>query len=162
MTASGRTCPRIRAAVPTAPTALAAARAALSGLLRLSPSTAIARRSYPASGTIVRSARSPPTKTTRAPSARSASATASAGTTCPAVPPAAMTIVGAMAAGSFHDAQMGTAPGGDVEQQPHAGQQHGQVRRSVGDEGQRHAGQRRQPQDGEDVQARLAEDERRD
>ena len=40
------------------------------------------------------SARSPPAKTTSAPSARSASAIASAGTTWPAVPPAAITILG--------------------------------------------------------------------
>src|SRR3954452_14588707 len=110
---------------------------------------------------MVRSARSPPTNTTRAPSARSASATASAGTTCPAVPPAAITIVGAIAAGSCHDLELRAASGGDVQQEAHAREQHGQVGRAVGDERQRHAGQRREAEHGEYVQARLRQDQRR-
>src|SRR3954466_162098 len=117
----------MRAAPPTAAPALSAARAALSGFVRLRPSTAIVRSGYPAAGTSVRSARSPPTNTTRAPSARSASATASAGTTCPDPPPAAITIVGAIAAGSCHDLELGAAAGRDVQQQPHAREEHRQV-----------------------------------
>ena len=50
----------------------------------------------PAAGTSSASARWPPANETCAPSARSASATAMAGTTCPAVPPAAITIRGAL------------------------------------------------------------------
>src|SRR4029079_19515160 len=49
---------------------------------------------YPASGTSCDSILSPPANSTVAPLARSAPATASAGTTCPAVPPAAISTRG--------------------------------------------------------------------
>src|SRR5690348_16909492 len=107
------------------------------------PSTFSGRSSYPAAGTSSASARCPPAKTTSWPSARSASATASAGTTCPAVPPAAITAF--TIAGSCHDLQLGAARGRDVEQQADAREQHDQVRRAVGDERQWHAGERREP-----------------
>ena len=84
-------------AVPSARAALRTARAALRGFEREMPSTTIGSSGYPAAGTSSASARSPPTKETSAPSARSASATAIAGTTCPAVPPAAITILGGVA-----------------------------------------------------------------
>ncbi len=113
------------------------------------------------------SARSPPTNTTSAPSARSASATASAGTTCPAVPPAAITISGALTATArgrgpaLVDRSQRLAPRSrDVEQQPDDGQHHAEVRRRVRDERQRHAGQRRDPEHDEDVEDPLAQDQR--
>ena len=77
---------------------MAAARAAFAGLVREMPSTRILSSAWPAAGTSSTSARSPPTNRTSAPSARSASATAIAGTTCPAVPPAAITTFGGSAA----------------------------------------------------------------
>src|SRR5687768_3721598 len=113
--------------------------------------------SYPASGTSCASARSRvPRKLTSAPSARSASATAIAGTTWPAVPPAAITTRGMPA---LHRAQVRRSAGGDVEQQPHRTQQHDQRRRSRRDERERDAGERREAEDGVDVEQRLAQDE---
>src|SRR3954464_10415809 len=94
------------------------------------PSTFRRSISYPAAGTSSASARSPPTKLTSAPSARSASATAIAGTTWPAVPPAAITILGGLAPGACVTSAGGDglqvrrrAALGDVEQQPHRAQQ---------------------------------------
>ena len=49
---------------------------------------------------------------------------------------------------------------GDVEQQPDRGEHHAQVRRRIGDERQRHAGQRREPEHDEDVQQSLAQNQR--
>ena len=57
-------------------------------------------------------------------------------------------------------AQVRRPAAGDVQQQPHRAQQHDQRRRAGGDERQRHAGQRREAEDGEDVQQRLAQDQR--
>src|SRR6185312_11228642 len=134
-----------------------------------------------------RSARSPPTNTTRAPSARSASATASAGTTCPAVPPAPITTSGALTSArrappaacagpalpvlaaplpvgggdrrlALHHLQASGPRPRDVEQDSHRGQHHTQVRRCIGDERQRHTGERRQSEHDEDVEESLAED----
>ncbi len=51
-------------------------------------------------------------------------------------------------------------PAGDVQEQPRRGQRHQQARASVGDEWQRHAGQRRQPEDREEVDRRLGHDQR--
>src|SRR5205085_7062508 len=115
--------------------------------------------------------RSPPTNVTSAPSARSASATASAGTTCPAVPPAAIRIRGPAAVTAFAPASAAPAAAAvddlepprprtrDVEQQPDRDEHHGQVRRRVGDERQGDAGQRRQPEHDEDVEGPLAQDQ---
>src|SRR5918994_1558876 len=89
-------------------------------------------------------ARSPRTKETTAPSARSASATAMAGTTCPAVPPAAITMRRAPmpllpCAGILDGAQLRRAAARDVEQQAHAAEQDDQRRRARRDERERHA-----------------------
>ena len=54
------------------------------------------------------------------------------------------------------------AGGGHVEEQPHRPHQHHQVARAVRDERQRHAGERHQPEHGEEVQCCLAQDQRRD
>src|SRR3954466_2136369 len=98
------------------------------------PSTLIVSSSYPAFGTSSASARWPPTKLTSAPSARSASATAIAGTTWPAVPPAAITIRGGSVTcllGPFgHGSEVRGTAGRDVQQQPHPAEQHHQRRRA--------------------------------
>src|SRR5881398_3099949 len=98
--------------------------------------------------------------TTSASSARSASATASAGTTCPAVPPAPITIRVALTrpGGVPDDLQAPRAWPRDVQQNPDRGQQHAQIGRRVGDERQRDPGQRRDPEHDEDVEDALAKD----
>ena len=59
-------------------------------------------------------------------------------------------------------ARGGAAPAalGDVEQQPDRGEHHKEARVAVGDERQRHAGQRREAEDREQVDDRLDEDQR--
>src|SRR6187551_834603 len=108
------------------------------------------------------------------PLARRSAATAMAGTTWPAVPPAATTTLAtpgtARSAPSacgrpptLDDAQFASAggpPAGDVEDQPHREQRRHQTAVAVGDEGQRHAGQRRQPHHREEVDRRLHQDQR--
>src|SRR5581483_11934931 len=103
-----------------------------------------------------------------APSARSASATASAGTTCPAVPPAPITTFGALTRGDLDRelvaVERAQAPGSrsrDVQQPADAGEHHTQIRRRVGDERQRDARQRRETQHDEYVQSALAKNQRR-
>src|SRR4051794_10647108 len=165
-TASAWRCPRILRAAPTAMPARATARAAFSGFERLIPSTLSVSSSYPACGTSSASARSPPTKLTSAPSARSASATAIAGTTWPAVPPAAITIRGGSLTGVLRAIcdgyEVRGAAGGHVQQQPHRAEQHDQRRRAGGDERKRHAGQWREAEHGVDVEQGLAKDQRGD
>src|SRR5687767_7970887 len=121
-----------------------------------------------------------PRKVTVAPLARSSSATAMAGTTCPAVPPAAMTTLGTCSRAPFtpsrfpvgHEAQFASGPGrfawaglgdpsagGDVEHQTHAGKADEKAAVAIGDEGQRDAGQRGEAHHGEQVDHRLAEDQ---
>src|SRR3954462_11507721 len=105
--------------------ALPTARSALSGLRRDSPWTARESSGYPAAGTSSASARSPPTKETSAPSARSASATAIAGITCPAVPPAAITIrdpITARLRVGAERPELRRPALGHVEEQPHTRQ----------------------------------------
>src|SRR4051794_28770699 len=163
-TASAWRCPRILRAAPTAMPARATARAAFSGFERLIPSTLRESSSYPACGTSSASARWPPTKLTSAPSARSASAMAMAGTTCPAVPPAAMTILGGsvtLVPRSWDGVErVRVAAGGDVEQQPHRPEHDDERGGTAGDERQRDAGERREAEDGVDVEQGLAQDQR--
>src|SRR5262249_30700445 len=154
----------------------------------------------PAPGTSSASARSRvPRKVTVAPSAQSASATAIAGTTCPAVPPAAITtraiarwapsasrFTGCPSLFSEHPrttaldhAESRRAPGrgvsaaataasrcpgggrfvGDVQDQAGGRQGEDQAGPPVGDEGERHPGQGRQTEHGEEVEGRLGEDQ---
>src|SRR3954471_24841684 len=163
ITASAPWRSRIRPAARTAPAARTTARAALSGFEREMPSTRIGSNGYPAAGTSSASARSPPAKTTSAPSARSASAMAIAGTTWPAVPPAAMTILGGALTFGLRSRdgveRMGVAARRDVQQQPHRAQEDDQGRRAARDERQRHAGQRRETEHGVDVEQGLAQDQ---
>src|SRR4029079_10358779 len=103
----------------------------------------------------------------RAPPRGGRPAPAGPGRPSPAVPPAAITTLGI--APSLDRPQYGLAVrsanpatgGGDVEQDPHGPQEHDEGGRAVGDEGQRHARERHQPQDREEVERRLAEDQRR-
>src|SRR6478672_5652957 len=97
------------------------------------PPTETKSISYPAAGTSSASIRSRvPRKETSAPLARSSAATAIAGTTCPAVPPAATTTLGALStarsapftgpsvAPALDDAQFASAggpPAGDAQDQ---------------------------------------------
>src|SRR4051794_36456441 len=122
-----------------------------------------------------------PRKLTSAPSARSASATAIAGTTCPAVPPAAITTRATCCAfppavwAALDHAQSRRAPGrgaaplrarparrslgrrapGHAQDQAGGGKGEHQAGPSIGDEWQRNARERREAEDGEEVERRL-------
>src|SRR6266576_1084995 len=183
MTASGARLASSERARRTAATDSASARTARTGLERLRPSTEIVYSGKLAAGTSSASARPPPMKVTSAPSARSAPATASAGTTCPAVPPAAITILlgAALTAQSCRFARTGVAgpaasralppargrhgahvsrrAGSYVQQQAHARQHHQQAARAVGDEWERDARQRRDAEHGENVEKGLGDDQ---
>src|SRR5206468_3776775 len=108
--------------------------------------------SNPASGTSLASTRSgDPANVTVTPRPRSASATASDGSTWPAVPPAAIR----------HASLLGDDPviHRDVKEDPDRAEEAGEARASVGDERQRDAGQRREPENGREVDRGLAADE---
>src|SRR5207237_803309 len=108
--------------------------------------------SKPASGTSRDSTRPrDPANVTVTPRSRSASATASAGRTCPAVPPAAIRHA------SFDDSLIH----GDVKENPDRREQDDEARAAVRDEGQRNAGQRRDTEHGREVDRRLTAHERR-
>src|SRR6185369_2807811 len=87
----------------------------------------------------------------RAPRARNASATASAGSTWPAVPPAAIRHAGASCSGIARD----------VKEDADRDERHDEARAAVGDERQRDSGQRRKSHHGSQVDGRLAADEYR-
>src|SRR5436305_1869942 len=97
---------------------------------------------------------------TLAPWALSASATARAGTTWPAVPPAPITIRGSRTPHAFYGPQAPRSRLGDVEQEPYRGEHHTQVGGCVGDEWQWDAGERGEPQHDEDVEDALAQNQR--
>src|SRR5215218_2446967 len=165
MTTSAPRSRSARRAATTAPSASKPARAALSGFLRSIPRTLTKSIAYPAAGTSSASIFSRvPRKETSAPLARSSAATAMAGTTWPAVPPAATTTFGfpgtarsapfvAGRAPAFDDAQfasaaprrrarrLGGAAAGDVEDQADREQGRDQAAVAIGDEGQGHPGQ---------------------
>ena len=85
------------------------------------------------------------------PRSRSASATASAGRTCPAVPPAAIR----------HTSLDDFAIDGDVKENADSGEEHHEARAAVGDERQRDPGERRDPEHGREIHRRLPADESR-
>src|SRR5919197_2190946 len=94
----------------------------------------------PASGTSRASTRSgDPANVTLAPRARSSSATASAGRTCPDVPPAAIRHR------SSPRSRMAT---GDVKEDAHRGELDDEAGAAVRDERERNPGERREPEDG--------------
>jgi hypothetical protein len=81
----------------------------------------------------------------------SASATASAGRTCPAVPPAAIRHLGDCC---------DTTVDGDVKEDPDGSEADHEARAPVGDERKRHACERREPHDRAHVHSRLAANQR--
>src|SRR4249920_3040860 len=102
--------------------------------------------SKPASGTSCDSTRpGDPANVTVTPRSRSASATARAGRTCPAVPPAAIT----------HRRLDDLAIDGDVKENAHAGEEDHEARAAVGDEGERDPGERRDAERGGEVDRSL-------
>src|SRR5207302_2626335 len=102
-------------------------------------------------GTSRASARSgDPANVTLTPRALSASATASAGRTCPAVPPAAIRHL------SSRCTCMAT---GDVKEDAHRRELHHETRPAVRDERKRDSGQRREAEDGGEIDHGLAADE---
>src|SRR3990170_4851687 len=115
-------------------TACTAARSNLNPARRGKPETAKVSSSNPASGTSCDSTGpGDPAKVTVTPRSRRASATASAGRTCPAVPPAAIRHTG------FDDSLIH----GDVKENAHPGEEHDEAGTAVGDERERNAGERR-------------------
>src|SRR5919198_88773 len=137
-TTPGRRRARIRSQAAGAASARNVARACAIPGCRGTPLTRKVSSSYPASGTSRASARSgEPANVTRAPRARSASATASAGSTWPAVPPAAIRHAGASCSRIARD----------VKEDPDRGEPDDEARPAVRDEGQRDPGQRREAHD---------------
>src|SRR5581483_1202954 len=109
---------------------------------------------YPCSGTSRASTRSgDPANVTAAPRARSVSATASDGARCPTVPPAAIRHRSSLCSG------MATS---DVKEDPDAEERDHEARPAVRDERERNPGQGSEPEDGREVDRRLAADERGD
>ena len=94
-----------------------------------------------------------PAKLTLTPRARSASATASDGMTWPAVPPAAIT---------HRSCDCEPITASDVKEDADGGEHDDEAGASIGHQGQRDSGQRREPDDGRQVQRGLPADERRD
>ena len=86
------------------------------------------------------------------PRARSASATASDGITWPAVPPAAIT---------HRSSDLDAIAASDVKEDADRREHDDEAGASIGHQGQRDSGQRRDPDDGREVERRLAADQRR-
>src|SRR5881392_1953606 len=103
------------------------------------PETANVSSSYPASGTSRASTRSgDPANVTLTPRARSSSATASAGRTCPAVPPAAI---------RHRSSLLSRMANGDVKEHAHGRELDDEARAAVGDERKRDPRERRGHED---------------
>src|SRR5262249_24359682 len=129
------------------------ARASASDGRRGRPSTRNASNWYPASGTSCASTRSgDPANVTWTPRLRSSSAIASAGSTWPAVPPAAIR----------HLNCRSSATARDVKEDADRDECHHETRPAVRDERKRDPGQRRQPEDRGEIDRGLAADERGD
>src|SRR5688500_6277181 len=134
----------------TAPAARIAARTCPIPGRRGRPEISKGSNSKPASGTSLASNRAgDPANVTTAPRARSASATASAGSTCPAVPPVAIR----------HTGRASAIVAGDVKEDPDGGEPHNEARAAVGDERQRDPRERRGAHDGREIDQRLPADE---
>src|SRR5262245_13659560 len=93
-----------------------------------------------------------PANVTWTPRRCSASATASDGATCPAVPPAAIR----------HRSCRARSTSRDVKEDTNREQRHHEARAAVGDEWQRDSGQRREPEHGGEIDHGLTADERND
>src|SRR5918992_4871846 len=134
--------------------ARASARTSASDGRRGKPETWNGSNSYPCCGTSSASTRSgDPANVTRTPRSRSAAATASDGTTWPAVPPAAIRHASS-GGGALIDR--------DVKEDADAREQDDEARAAVRDEREGDAGQRREPEHGGQVHGRLPAHERGD
>src|SRR4051794_9906274 len=144
----------IRAHAIGAAAARPSARASGSPGRRGKPEMSNASNAYPRSGTSRASTRSgDPANVTSTPRARSASATASDGATCPTVPPAAI---------RHRSCLSSTMATGDVKEDPHRQEGDDEAGASVRDERKRNSGQRREPEDCGEVDCGLPADESRD
>src|SRR5215210_4966923 len=153
-TTSGRRRRRILRLSRKAPPARRSERASSTPGRLGSAATRKPSNSNPASATRRASTRSgDPANVTVAPRSRSASPTAIAGSTCPAVPPAAIRHTGPGCSAMVAS---------DVKEDSDAGESDDEARPSVGDEGEGDPCQRRDAHDGCDVDQRLPGDEGRD
>src|SRR5262245_15377163 len=147
---SGRRRERIRLQANGARSACHVARTSPIPRRRGSPETAKVSSSKPASGTSCDSTRSgDPANVTVTPRARSASPTARAGRTCPAVPPAAIT----------HRSPDDPSIDGDVKENADRGEEHHETRAAVGDERQRDPRERCDAERSREVDRSLSADE---
>src|SRR3954469_18501041 len=143
----------MRNAANGAAAASASARTSFQPGRRGNPATRKESNAKPASGTSRASTRSgDPAKVTSTPRARSASATASDGATCPTVPPAAISARSCRCASTT----------GDVKEHAHGQERDNEARAAVRDEWQRNPGERREPEHGREVDRSLPCDERGD
>src|SRR6266545_5300432 len=139
--------PHVRGARATSSSARTRAREGRRGI----PEMRKVSSSYPASGTSCASIRSgDPANVTSAPRLSSASATASDGTTCPAVPPAAI---------RHRTSRLGSIPAGDVKQDAHGQERYDQARAPVRDERKRDSRQRGESEHRAEIDDSLAADE---
>src|SRR6266545_5835143 len=149
---SGSRRRRIRRQARGARSPRASARASAGPGRRGSPEIRNVSSSKPASGTSRASTRSgDPAKVVVTPCSASASATASDGSTWPAVPPAAIR----------HLSARTSAMSCDVKEDAHRRERDDEARPAIGDERKRDSGQRREPEHGGEIDQRLAADERR-
>src|SRR5918999_557106 len=147
---SGRRRRRMRMQATGAAPASGTARSRPTLGRRGKPFTLKVSISNPAAGTSRASIRSGvPAKLTSAPRAASASATASAGSTCPAVPPAAIR----------HLSCFSLPIHGDVKEDADGREADDEARAAVAHERQRDPGERQEPEDGTHVDGGLAADE---
>src|SRR3954453_10719716 len=141
----------IRAHAAGAAAASPSARTSFMPGRRGKPAIWKASNAYPRSGTSVASTRSgDPANVTSTPRARSASATASDGATCPTVPPAAI---------RHRSCLSSTMATGDVKEDPDRQEGDDEAGASVRAERRRNSGQRRHPDDRRDVDRGLPADE---
>src|SRR5215204_1120895 len=151
-TTSGSRRRRISLQARGARNAWPTARASAGVGRRGSPETRNVSSSNPASGTSRASARSgDPAKATLAPRATSASATASDGSTWPAVPPAAIR----------HLSSCCSAMPCDVKEDAHRSERYDEARPAVGDERERDSGQRSEAEHRREIDQSLSRHERR-
>src|SRR6266540_3964215 len=149
---SGSRRRRIRRQARGARSPRASARASAGPGRRGSPEIRNVSSSKPASGTSRASTRSgDPAKVVVTPCSASASATASDGSTWPAVPPAAIR----------HLSLRSSAMPCDVKENAHRGERDDEARAAVRDERKRDSGQRSEADDGREVDQRLPADEGR-
>src|SRR3954451_8554114 len=144
----------MRNAANGAAAASASARTSFQPGRRGNPATRKESNAKPASGTSRASTRSgDPANVTSTPRARSASATASDGATCPTVPPAAI---------RHRSCLCSCMTTGDVKEDPDRQEGDDETGAPVGDERERNSGQRSEPEDGREVDRGLPADQRRD